>query len=81
MLNGIRTPLLANRLFHYIVRLKKLMFSKASLQELYFCVVKKEKCTPTFCLYGGVCKEPEDPTKPPFCICKTNKFVPPRCGM
>jgi hypothetical protein len=43
-------------------------------------LVKQQKCTPSFCLYGGICKEPEDPTKPPFCICKTNKFVPPNCG-
>ncbi|XP_028404886.1 neurogenic locus notch homolog protein 1-like isoform X1 [Dendronephthya gigantea] len=42
--------------------------------------IKKIKCTPTFCQYGGICKEPEDPTKPPFCICKTHKFVPPNCA-
>lgn len=44
-------------------------------------LVKRQKCTPTFCQNGGTCKEPEDQTKPPFCICKTNKFVPPNCGM
>ena len=49
----------------------------------YFCcfpVEKKKKCTPSFCLYGGVCREPEEEGKGPFCDCKTNKFMPPNCG-
>ena len=63
-----------------LVRFKK---SISKQYVLYRClsIVKQQKCTPTFCQNGGVCKEPEDPTKPPFCICKTNKFVPPNCGM
>ena len=44
-----------------------------------FHKVMKKKCSPNFCLNGGICREPED-GKDPYCDCKTPKFVPPNCG-
>lgn len=42
--------------------------------------VKKKKCTATFCLNGGTCRESEDAGKAPYCVCKTPKFLPPNCA-